>query len=325
MKVLIRRMFPCPPLPRWRAFEGLMKECLHDLGHETVELDLDPTFPPDPPDIDFRIYCHKTKREAPQGDLFYKEMHMQGLFTIDHQGWGPEHSGVLAAPDLSQIEGEAAKEFCSKLRAEFLSSGKSKHRQPPLAEIDPAVKPYFLVPLQLPTDDVIMYHSPLSVPDFLNRIADWAEAQRHNVVLKLHPGHATPEIEALARHRATGKHVFLLNENIHSLIANCAGVIAINSGVGFETLIHGRPMITMGACDYESVTQHTALGTLNDAIGYVASFCDEDALRGYKFVYFYYHEHAYLMSPETNGDARERLWNYLSDMLGRRLGRLPDR
>src|SRR4051794_13407534 len=102
MNILVRRFFPCPPVERWRRFEAVLNECLCALGHNVVEVDLDPSFPPDP-DADWRIYSHKTRREVPWADLFYKEMHMQGLFTIDSEGWGIDHSQSKRPPDLAEI------------------------------------------------------------------------------------------------------------------------------------------------------------------------------------------------------------------------------
>src|SRR5262249_24376490 len=155
------------------------------------------------------IYCHKNRWEVPCGDIFYKEMHMQGLFTIDRHGWGADHSGLQSAPDLSAVDTGQARAFCETMRWEFLHSGQSKHRQPSMRAIDQAVKPYYLAPLQLPTDDVIMHHSPVTVEQFVHLLADWAAAARTNVVFKLHPGSEAPRIADAVHRRSAEKHVFL--------------------------------------------------------------------------------------------------------------------
>jgi hypothetical protein len=312
VKVLLRSMFPCPPVQRWRRFETLLKECLWRLDHEVIELELDPLLPPDPPEAEFRVYSHKSKREVPHGDLFYKEMHMPGLFTIDRRGWGAEHSALRRPPDLSGIDAREAEAFSLELRREFLSNGGSKHAQPPMIAIDPRVKPYVLAPLQLPTDDVIMHHSPLRVIDFFNTLADWAEKRGHNVVFKLHPGQEVPEIAStVAQRAAAARHVLVMNENIHSLISESRGVIVINSGVGFESLIHGKPVVTMGACDYQWVTYRAHPGGLDEALDFIERYSHEQRLNGYKFLHFYYHQHAYLPSQDTPDSLKQRLLLYL--------------
>src|SRR5215471_8233085 len=150
MKILLGRIHPCPPVERWRCFEALMKECLGDLGHQIIEMDVNPRLPPDPAEADFSIYAHKTRRDVPQGDLFYKEMYMCGLFTVDDQGWGADDSRSRTPPDLSTVLASEAECFCSSLRAEFLATGRSKLDQPAMSLIPPNLKPYFFAPLQMP-------------------------------------------------------------------------------------------------------------------------------------------------------------------------------
>jgi len=314
VKILLRRLFPCPSTYRWRWFEALMKECLCELDHEVIEIDLDPTLPPDPPEADFLIYAHKTLREVPRGNLFYKEMHMRGLFTIDHEGWGADHSRLRTAPDLGSTSAADAEAFCSAMRNEFLSNGRSKIDQPALNPIPENVKPYLLAPLQTPGDDVIMYHSPLSIIEYVSALAQWADRRRHNVVFKLHPGQKQPAIEAEVRKwMDASPYVFLLNENIHSLILESQAVVVINSGVGFESLIHGKPVITLGACDYQWVTFRASTSTLDDGLDFAHRFSHEQRLQGFRFIHYYYHQHAYLIGENTPAEVKPRVFEYLRE------------
>jgi len=317
MKVLLRHFFPCPPVARWRSFEAMLKECLAQLGHEVSELEFAPALPPGPPGFDFRIYPHKTRREVPDGDLFYKELHMPSLFTIDPVGWGPDHSGLQAPPDLSGIDAARAARFCGQLRQEFFATGRSKHRQPPLRRINPALTPYLLAPLQLPTDDAVMHHSTLSVLDYVNLLADWAERARVRVVFKLHPGAETPEIaEAVRRRAVMERYVAVVDENIHALIAGAAGVVVLTSGVGFESLIHGKPVVTLGRCDYRWTTFRASADNLDEAFAYVSEYSPAQRQAAYDFIYFYYHHHAYLATKAAARDSNKRLLEYLEKRMG---------
>lgn len=313
MKILLRSLFPCPPVDRWRAFEAILKSCLSELGHEVVELHLDPLFPPDPADVDLKIYAHKTRREVPAADIFYKEMHMRGLFTIDAEGWGADHSAAREPPDLEGSDAAEAERFVGAIREQFVSSGHSKQRQPEPSPIPEEHKPYLLVPLQLPTDDVIMYHSPLGVFDFVHVVSDWAERAGQKVVFKLHPGGAHPEIAAAVEGRsAASPFVSSLNANIHSLILGAEGVVVINSGVGFESLIHGKPVVTFGNCDYKSVTFAARPDNLDGAREFVAGYTPEQRLRGFKFIHHYYARHAYDVYAADGAGVRRRLLDYLT-------------
>ena len=315
MKVLVRRLFPCPSADRWRRFESVMKECLGELRHEVQELDLDPDFPPDP-HADFRIYAHKTRREAPWVDLHYKEMHMKGLFTIDPQGWGFDHSASASLPDLEETPLDEARAFCFGLRNSFLANGMSKHLQPALGEIEQDLLPFVLVPLQLPTDDTIMHHSPVSVIDFIHLTAEWAESAKQKIVIKLHPGTYIPEVAEVARSRASGsRFVFLRDSNIHSLIAASTGVLVINSGVGFESLIHGKPVAVLGRCDYQWIVYRADPKRLGEALRYMRGYTPKQQDSGFRFIHHYYHRHAYFTGAPDVHAPKARLLQYLEQHL----------
>ena len=312
MKVFLGRI--SPSVDRWRCFEGMMKECLGQLGHQIIEMDVNPRLPPGPAEADFRIYPHKTRRDVPQGNLFYKEMHMRWLFTVDDQGWGADHSRLRKSPDLSTVSASEAERFCYSLRSEFLATGQSKFEQPPVSAISPSVKPYFFAPLQMPGDDVIRNHSPISVTQYVSALSQWAEERGRNVVFKLHPPKMPPEVEEQVRQRAAvSPNVLLLNENIHSLISAAHAVIVINSGVGFESLIHGKPVITLGACDYQWVTFPATISDLDAAWDFGSSFSAEQRLLGFRFVHYYYHRHAYPISEESRTRVKPRLMEYLEE------------
>ena len=291
----------------------MLKECLLELGHHLLELEMDPSIPPDPPEAEFTIYARK--REAPKANLYYKEMHMQGLFTIDHLGWGGDHSGLLTAPDLNSTDPVASQAFCGKLRERFLLSGSSKHRQPPIRPIASEIKPYMLAPLQLPTDDAVVYQSSVSVVEYVHALADWAERRGCNVVFKLHPGSADPATEDVIRRRL-GAHVLLLDENIHALIDQSEAVAVISSGVGFESLIHGKPVIAFGDCDYRWAGFRAKPSGLDEAWKFAQRFSEEDRSLAHRFVYYYYHRHAYLTTREAVPETKTRLLNYLRRQVG---------
>lgn len=320
MKILIRRIHVHPQVARWREFESILKKCLLALNHDVFELDIDffaPALPADPPEAEYRIYAHKTKRDVPGAHLFYKEMYMHHLFTVDTQGWGADHSRLKTPPDLSRTDADVAEAFCAALHAGFLSNGRSKHAQPPLAPVADGVKPYLLAPLQLPSDEVIRNHSPISVAGFINQIAEWAETHHHNVAIKLHPGRDLPELAELAlRRTAASKHVFVLNENIHSLICESKGVIVINSGTGFESLIHGKPVITLGSADYGWFTYDARTAGLDGILNYIEGYSAAQRREAYRFVHFYYREHGYFISGDEVEAAGSRLYTYLEQTVG---------
>lgn len=314
MKILLGRFDPIPPSAgRWRCFEALMKECLGELGHQIMEMDLDSRLPPGRAEADFSIYAHKTRRDVPNGNLFYKEMYMHGLFTVDDQGWGADHSQWRTPPDLSAVSAGEGESFCHSMRADFLATGHSKLDQPPVRAIPPNLKPYFFAPLQMPGDDVIRNHSPITVIQYVSALSRWADLRGRNVVFKLHPGQPAEVEEEARKAAAASPYVFLLNENVHSLISAAHAIVVINSGVGFESLIHGKPVITLGACDYQWVTFRASVSDLDAAWDFGSAFSAQQRLQGFRFIHYYYHQHAYLNSVDTRTTVKPRLMGYLEE------------
>ena len=54
--------------------------------------------------------------------------------------------------------------------------------------------------------------------------------------------------------------------NINNLIANAAAVIMVNSGVGMESILHGKRVAVFGDADYDSVVCKVSPSTAVDGI-----------------------------------------------------------
>lgn len=298
---------------RCLRFERLLKDCLTELGHDVMEQVYSPLIPDEDHGANFTIYGHLSKRERPEGNLFHKEMHLPGLFTLDSWGWGADHSAMRSAPPFREVDGSTAAAFSRRMSGEFLSTGESRTLQPEL--VGRAIhEDFVLVPLQVPTDYVIRHHSAVSVLEFLETLADWADRCRRLLVIKPHPTRRadTEVLDSLAALEATSPWVRRGSGNIHELIAAAKGVFVINSGVGFESLIHGRPVVSFGACDYKWATYAGRLDDLDQALDYVDSFALEQQLDGYKLVHYYYWTHGYSVRPDAIDDSGRRLHDYLA-------------
>src|SRR5690348_3310918 len=93
---------------RWQRCEELIRSCLLELGHEVVDQEWHPGLAGEEDRPSLRIYAHSSRRERPDGGLFLKEMHLPGLFTLDSQGWGVEHSRMRRRPDFDAVDSGAA-------------------------------------------------------------------------------------------------------------------------------------------------------------------------------------------------------------------------
>lgn len=312
---------PLPPgiirgTPEWGMFEELLRSVLRELGCNVLD---QPETPLEVDRADWlklahkKIAVHKCKRDLPEYDFFYMQMHMRNLFTLDSNGWGEDHSGNRLF-DPALIADVDAKQFCENLSAHLLLSGESKCDQPEAREVE-TPDSFILVPLQIPRDYVLRHHSNVSVSEFIQAVAGWAETARVRVTFKLHPHNRADFdlIKLVDDSSNSSEYVTKIEGNINSLIKKCAGVMVINSGTGFEALIHGKPVATFGACDYKVATFDGTLDQLDCAAKYISDFSESQRMLGYKFSYWYHFHHAYNVLDEA--DTRSRLTSYLKTQL----------
>jgi hypothetical protein len=306
--------------PDWQKFEAILRQCLKDLGHELLEQCEGLKTDDQSQGTHFKIYVHQTKREIPNGDLFYMQTHLRELFTVDSLGWGADHSFMLGDPKWLEADLSKAEKFVESLHRRFMLTGDSKLPQPRWMPIQNYPDGCILVPLQMPNDTVIRHHSPFKVVDFVHLIADWAEAARQPVAFKMHAYTASERdiVEAVNSRVASGRYVFCVSGNIHYLIQRSMGVFTINSGAGFESLIHEKPVVTFGNCDYRWATFSGNSNNLDEARDYIFSHSIKLREDVCKFIYYYYHEHAYSVRKEHLARTKDRLNQYLRGVLERK-------
>ena len=301
--------------PEWQQFENILFDCLNHLGHRIL---VQPESPLEGDSInpDFmpcqRIYVHKTKRDIPHGDLFYMQMHLRNLFTIDKSGWGVDHSDYPECPGSQDEILDDSIEEIQKLSDKLLASGESKCEQP--KETDETPERFILVPIQIPRDYTIHHHSPITVKYFIDSIQAWAVETQNHICFKMHPFNKSDQdlIEAVD-YGCQSRYVHKVEGNIHELIKRSAGLFVINSGTGFEAIIHGKPVLTFGACDYNRVSFNADIRRLDEARNFIYSYKQDYQYMGYKFIWWYLHSHGFLVDdPKT----KERIETYLKGEFG---------
>jgi len=181
-----------------------------------------------------------------QKTQFYMQTVFPFLFTIDPIGWG----GGASFCDQFDPESEYSSEAFEQMSA-YVKSGKTKFDQPSSkCHIEPG---FVLVPLQLPHDETIKYHSEISVELFVEKIAKWASKKDVRVVFKGHPvnlASMTPLKAIIEKH----SHCQYVDQySLTGLMEKALCVFVINSGTGQEAMLLDKPVVAFGRSEYSSV------------------------------------------------------------------------
>ena len=213
---------------------------------------------------------------------YYMQMVFPWLFQIDPTGWGPDAS-------VYPIQKESGHpDVYDELRERQLQ-GLSKFDQPAMDHPKNSPKPwlpfskeaaerkgYLFFPCQIPHDETIKFHSEVSVAEALRTTVEVAKELDKELIIKGHPVNpgSMDELKQIAPPLVgdgKGTHIWADNVNINHLIANADAVVMVNSGVGMESILHGKRVAVFGDADYDSVvckvSPSTALDKISSLLG----------------------------------------------------------
>lgn len=211
-----------------------------------------------PRDLD-AIYIGKHTRLQNSNCWNLKKAYIPHYFYFDrtgYAGWAEMANKESLFRRAMEVEASTADEFFRKLHAETVVANISKEVQSSEEFISPP-KPFLFFPLQL-SFDTVMQLSRVNHFDFYVALRDWSADLDLCLVLKPHPfafegkayGRICESTRQILDDAMLHDHVYISNASIHYIIPMSEAVICINSGVGFEALIHGKSVITAGHSDY---------------------------------------------------------------------------
>jgi len=227
----------------------------------------------------------------PKNAFYYMQMVIPNLFTIDRYGWGADTSFWPLTASWHKYTPKFS-ELCDRA-----SNGISKFGQPPLTSNLKLPEQFIFFPCQLPHDETIRYHSRVSVEEALTNTIIIASALKLPVVVKGHPvnpGSMAPLKHIAESFKKTSWYVEWFDQgNIHEFLTKCTAVFTVNSGVGFEALLHHKHVFTFGLADYHNAATHIPTEMIRD-LGFVTNMYE--AVMAYprnmqgNFVETYYHK-----------------------------------
>lgn len=216
-----------------------------------------------------------------------KESYIPGYFSIDSMGYSGFSYMAANQRDVVNsinIDINAANKSIQTIKEKLFKKNQSKYPQP-IINNNFKLQNYLFFPLQIAQDTVIS----LSYFDYYELILLIAKnITNYPIVIKPHPRDKNKELANLLEDLAKiNKNIIISHSSIHELIPNSLCCITINSGVGFESLLLGKPVIAFGKSDYDSCTTVCSdkKDITNNIIQEAIEFFDKDYVT--KFVYYY--------------------------------------
>ena len=204
-----------------------------------------------PPDETGRRYISHHTRSDKDGGLHIKVTDLPGCFSMDergYSGWSKFSQTPLEKLNLPDVDLETAEKFVSAMRQRVIGGNVSKYQQ---AATDAEIRlpeTYVFLALQV-IDDAVQALAHLPMLEMLAEVAETCRQRNLALVVKRHPRcNSTQVSKALVE----GK--FQLSDaSIHDLISGSCAVCVVNSSVGAEALLHGKPVYVFGEAEYQHV------------------------------------------------------------------------
>jgi hypothetical protein len=259
------------------------------------------------PLLDGRVISYHTKGEGDGRHLRMQEGALAGYSTLDHAGYAG-FSSVATDHDqvrrfVSNVPLEDLLRNQRALYESVVSRNKSKYAQSSSMERIPS--PYIFVALQVATD-VVAELAWMSGIDLLKHLVRLYEGRGTTVVVKRHPYCQSMTVQAVLRELEHAGKIVVSKASIHDLIAGSEAVFTVNSGVGLEALIHRKPVVVSGRCEYSYAA--TLVSDAGDLESLIAAGIPNDERRALEFLYFYTRQYAFTLNDLARLERRIDDW-----------------
>jgi hypothetical protein len=218
---------------------------------------------------------------------YYMQTVFPWLFTVDPEGWA---GGAKYLEGYNKQRGYTGEAFESM--QEYIAKG-SKFQELQADDVDWSKiekDNYIIVPLQLPHDDTIRWHSDFSVEHFVKKICEWAKVEAPadcpQIVFKGHPvnlGSMKPLKDIIEQWTDdTDAIIYVERGNFQELVRESQGMFVLNGGSGQEAMLLEKPVVAFGRCDYAPAVIQGDIEDVDSAFGAMIFDDMDDRLEEYK-------------------------------------------
>jgi hypothetical protein len=205
---------------------------------------------PQETDYDYVLKYHTV--ESNQKVINIKISYLPDFFYFDktgYSGWSEIANDKFPFEDLSLDS--TVSEF-SKLIQKYVKGNISKYKQKARMQNINFSRPFIFFPTQVENDAVTKL-SYIPVYDLIRFCSEIIPRLGYDLVIKRHPCCNSERIGNLLK-SVQNDHIHIVEYSIHDIIEQSLAVVVINSGVGIESLLHLKPVISFGHSDYHWVT-----------------------------------------------------------------------
>ncbi|MYL15296.1 hypothetical protein GLW36_01345 [Halorubrum terrestre] len=216
-----------------------------------------------------------------------KISYLPNYFYFDEKGYAGWSEIAESEPNYNVMNTTSVDEEFNNIKEKIVGNNISKYQQP---DQDTRIKiptPYVFLPTQV-EDDEVSKLAYVETYDLLKKCISEIPETNYHLVIKRHPRCDSDRVTELLSRASTNSQIHIVDRSIHDLIENAAAVVTVNSGVGFEALLHEKPVINFGQTDYHWATttfeEQSKVSEITDVIEKFDSK-DETAIR--KFVVYF--------------------------------------
>ncbi len=280
----------------WSACFDALEQALEARGHRAVRLERPGTEITaelaDEAGADVVILPHRQRFQCDVKTpaLYLMQIAHRWLFTLDEDGWG---AGAAAYPYDGFEDSPADSGVLERYLDQITGANDSKFGQPNRRTREDLIRngtlpdaPYLFFPCQIPDDEVVRFFCDISERGAIAALSRWATERKIHIVFKAHP--AAPDTAEEFRAIANTPFTHWADVSIHDLIENCQAVVTLNSGVGHEAILHGKPVIMFGQAEYDTLALQTAPQDLDAAFAAVQEWDETSQLKKYRQFYHWF-------------------------------------
>lgn len=229
-----------------------------------------------------------------------KISYLPNYFYFDEKGYAGWSELAESEPKYGGMKTTNVNKRFNDIRERVVGNNISKYQQPDQDELIKNPTPYVFLPMQVEDDEV----SKLAYVDTFNLlkkcISEIPETNYH-LVIKRHPRCDSDRISELLSMASTNSQIHVLDRSIHDLIENAAAVVTVNSGVGFEALLHEKPVVNFGQTDYHwATTTFKEQSKVSEIPDVIEKFDSKDEIAIRNFVVYYLENYLVSLNDEES-------------------------